>query len=64
MAEQRTQFKLDEDSLMQTDPIYLSSDEESTSEYSMSEAYPPKNSNTQIQTLSQFVLHTNDPTDV
>ena len=49
---------MDEDELMQTDPIYLSSDEDSTPKYPMSDEQPP---NTK---LSQIVVHTNHPIDV
>ena len=57
------QFSMDEDEPMQTDPIYLSSKEDTMSKYAMSDDYSAEDNNTQIQTLSQFLEHPNDPTD-
>ena len=46
----------------QTDPIFLSSDEDTTSEYPMSDEYSSEDNNYQVQTVSQFLVHPNDPT--
>ena len=61
MAEQILHFLIDEDQSMQTDPIYLFSDEDTTSKYAIHDEYSLKVNNTQIQTLSQIVVKPIDP---
>ena len=54
---------MDEDEPMQTQLKYLSNDENTASQFPMSDQNLTKNDNTQCQTLNQFVVHPNEPTD-
>ena len=58
-----TQFLIDEGEPMQTEPLYLSSDEDSMSEYPMSEQFFPADDDALFQSLNHFVIHPDDPTD-
>ena len=61
MAEQKTQFLIDEDGAKQTDPIYLSSDEDSITYHRISERDLTNDHNEFW--LSQVLIQLNDPSD-
>ena len=52
----------DGDEPIQKEPIYLSSDEDTASQYSMSDQELTKDDDVQNKTLNQSVVHPKDPT--
>ena len=52
---------MNEDKPMQTNPIHFSSDEDTTLKLPLFKENSPEDENTQVQTLSVFVVHPNDP---
>ena len=63
MAYRTSQFLIDEDEPKQMDPIYLSSEEDTESQYSISYQELRGDNDPQCQTLNQVVVHGNDPTE-
>ena len=63
MAEQLTQFLIEKNEPMQTEPISLSSNGDTAPEHPISREHSIEDNNTYVQTLSQFVVHPNEPTD-
>ena len=63
MAGETTQVVMDEDETMQPDPIYLSSNEDTASQYTMSDQYLTKDDNTQNETWNQFLVCPNELSD-
>ena len=62
MAEQHSQFSIDEEEPMQKDPMYLSGDEDSENHYHISDQDLANDHNGCW--LNLILIHPNDPTDV
>ena len=58
-----TTITMDEDEPMQTEAIYMSSDDDSTSEYPMSDQCLSGDDEAQFQSINHFVIHPDDTTD-
>ena len=63
MSDSSRKLMINECEPMQTEPILLSSDEDSTSEHPMCDQCLPAHDDAQFQPLNHFVIHLDDPAD-
>ena len=63
MAERTTHSQRDEDEPMQTETVYLSSDEETSSQCSMSDQYLTDDADAQYETMKQLAVYRNETSD-